>query len=615
MGIWEILGIDPTTDKKQIKRAYAAQSRKVHPEEKPEEFRMLYEAYQEALEYAGASGTGRSGSVREPEYVEERELAGEDSGQMPSAGVPSAKQEQTEGAELRSYFQEKTQEQEEKIAFFREKWKMIMYEHGKPEVKEWWEDYLKSEEFRDIQWHPELLKLLAEEMSKHLKYEYEIRLFFWDAYGFQEKDSTSKGDLQKLRRALYTAYERRRGQQERERLEVERQLENKKNQRFLMYIYLFVFGIWLLYLAITKANEMLGRWGGIKGHSEEFGLEEGDADKFNSVEPESEEAYTEEFIEESDIVKAYLEERYPGTDFSEPKLVEEDIVESVYEMYSLSHPDITFEAVIDYDIMDASILGVTEEYGRLLMEHYAEEYGLKCWWMMRSSSEWPDLAEDNNGVSVIFYPDMDTLDEFCDTVIRMFEEQEELRNLSAVGICSDDVQYPTVMVGGGVEGCYPGKGQFYRPWELDTVQMKEMIQEGYLEYLIHFEPWNLTSEQYRDWVPGYEERYKSVWENFDLGVSVLLQEKDICEIYIPIYAYDEFGRATDVNAPSATRMMLVGDAYFYLLAKGAYLEVTGIGRGFDVEKDGEFYYLGFEPEVELEKVEEFIPKQGVEGTD
>lgn len=47
--IWSLLGIDPTDDKRAIKRAYAKQSQLYHPEEYPEEFKELQAAYQAAL--------------------------------------------------------------------------------------------------------------------------------------------------------------------------------------------------------------------------------------------------------------------------------------------------------------------------------------------------------------------------------------------------------------------------------------------------------------------------------------------------------------------------------------------------------------------------------------
>ncbi|MDE7352905.1 MAG: J domain-containing protein [Acetatifactor sp.] len=49
--IWSLLGIDPTDDKKAIRKAFAAQSRLHHPEEEPEYFAALNQAYKTALDY------------------------------------------------------------------------------------------------------------------------------------------------------------------------------------------------------------------------------------------------------------------------------------------------------------------------------------------------------------------------------------------------------------------------------------------------------------------------------------------------------------------------------------------------------------------------------------
>lgn len=49
MNAWEILGIDPTSDKKTIKRAYAKLLKQYHPEENPEEFKQIQAAYQHCL--------------------------------------------------------------------------------------------------------------------------------------------------------------------------------------------------------------------------------------------------------------------------------------------------------------------------------------------------------------------------------------------------------------------------------------------------------------------------------------------------------------------------------------------------------------------------------------
>lgn len=52
MNAFEILGIEPTEDKKTIKKAYASLVKKYHPEEDMQKWQEIYEAYQRALEWA-----------------------------------------------------------------------------------------------------------------------------------------------------------------------------------------------------------------------------------------------------------------------------------------------------------------------------------------------------------------------------------------------------------------------------------------------------------------------------------------------------------------------------------------------------------------------------------
>ena len=47
--IWEILDLEPGATKKEIKRQYAKLSKECHPEEKPEEFERLHQAYRTAM--------------------------------------------------------------------------------------------------------------------------------------------------------------------------------------------------------------------------------------------------------------------------------------------------------------------------------------------------------------------------------------------------------------------------------------------------------------------------------------------------------------------------------------------------------------------------------------
>ncbi|MBD5545923.1 MAG: J domain-containing protein [Lachnospiraceae bacterium] len=52
MGIWGLLGIEPTTDLERIKSAYARQAKLYHPEEHPVEFKALQNAYKTAVRMA-----------------------------------------------------------------------------------------------------------------------------------------------------------------------------------------------------------------------------------------------------------------------------------------------------------------------------------------------------------------------------------------------------------------------------------------------------------------------------------------------------------------------------------------------------------------------------------
>ena len=77
MNCFTVLGIEPTTEKKTIKRAYAAKSREFHPEEHPEEFQRIHDAYEEALAWAERN----AGREEEPQMPEEPRRMEEESGE------------------------------------------------------------------------------------------------------------------------------------------------------------------------------------------------------------------------------------------------------------------------------------------------------------------------------------------------------------------------------------------------------------------------------------------------------------------------------------------------------------------------------------------------------
>lgn len=72
--IWECLGIEPTTDIAEIKKAFAIKSKNCHPEEHPQEFQELQQAYRSAVEYARMMKKREQTSQQTESTAEQAEL-------------------------------------------------------------------------------------------------------------------------------------------------------------------------------------------------------------------------------------------------------------------------------------------------------------------------------------------------------------------------------------------------------------------------------------------------------------------------------------------------------------------------------------------------------------
>lgn len=73
MNIWKQLKLEPTDDKRLIKRAYAKQLKQCKPDEKPEEFQALHEAYQRALSLAEYAQQEDQAKQQEAKQEEDRQ--------------------------------------------------------------------------------------------------------------------------------------------------------------------------------------------------------------------------------------------------------------------------------------------------------------------------------------------------------------------------------------------------------------------------------------------------------------------------------------------------------------------------------------------------------------
>lgn len=547
MDIWEILHIEPTTDRKAIRRAYAARTRVVHPEEKPEEFKMLHTAYQVALKYAEFALKSKADFAK-ASTVEA------------SSAQTSSEQESAEHGELLSFFTENQEKQKQRIAAFEEYWRELKNISDDPKGYEWWQEYLASDDFQFIRWNTQILHLLIEGIDDKFFYgTNEVKMLFWNAYGFRANDEDNyQGDQQALWRCLYPAYDYY------EKVFLAKEWDRRSRRNFLIiaavaFVVLLIVGIRVLIYSRGKMEN------------------------------------------ERQQIEMYMTERYPGTDFSEPERNRQQGTSGVaYNLYSSDHPDLLITAKVEYPYQDngRSCVVTEEDYGLQLMEYYAAQYGLSCGRIEYMEEE--NNSRDTSIYSVLFYSDIGEIDAFCETVAKMFDEQEELQWIPSVGIGAEDILYPEVLLQGGVTGFLFDGPQFYDLRTIDGNELARRLEEVYIIYMFQYEPWNLSMQQFREWGPAYQELcwqwndYRGLWYDLtDLSTGELM-----CTIYVSTYMHPDYRHSVPAYEESVT----VGNAYDFLLIQGVDVTVNEDGSGFTAEINGQTETFGSEPEVRVDKL-------------
>lgn len=144
--IWTALGLEPTKDVSAIKRAYAEKAKICHPEEDPEGFLQLRQAYQAALNWAEKGGTPPAAG---PEEVTLEKSAPEDEGWS-----------LTEKPALWDEGPNPFAEHPAAVAF-RE-----LYTGKRRKDPKAWMDYFTSGDFLDVAWERRFAGLLLEEVTR-----------------------------------------------------------------------------------------------------------------------------------------------------------------------------------------------------------------------------------------------------------------------------------------------------------------------------------------------------------------------------------------------------------------------------------------------------------------
>ncbi len=560
MNIWDILQIEPTIDKKTIRRAYAARSRVVHPEENPEEFRTLYEAYQEALKYA----QWRERSVNPPEEPESEKPETKDSEirtaetSEEETGKPETEKTNTEDPEqeaLADYFKENLQKQEERLVQFQEHWERFKNSYRTATAVKDLSDYLRSEKFQEIKWHPVVLDILTEAVGGDINSEEEILETIWDVYDFQEDGSGYEGNVKKLADFLRSKHSiwilRKQEQQQRE-------LNKTLWKRLIMaFAILFLFAVpFLVYDFLTA---------------------------------------------EQRYVTNYMREMYPGEQFSRPERRDEPSEGiRIYDLYSKKYPELPITVEVSGSTLPGKYRSAEDDYRSILLKYYAEQYGLSY-----------GIQSDRIGdrIVTLYYPDYDHIDEFCGLVAKMFREQEDLRILDEVGICPENIVFPDIMIRGGDIYFDLSKVQIYTLEELaEESELSDHIREAYVAYMFNYESWNLTDQQYRELGPVYEamcmewDSRRGDWVNLYDG------EEKICRLFIAVYSTAEYNELFDgYTRWSNSTWITVGNIWHLFLVNGADVTVSEDRKGFRVEYEGKIgiFGAGTETSMRLNDVEKW----------
>lgn len=93
MNTWKILGIPPTDDIAKIKSAYAKQAKLYHPEEHPDEFKALQDAYKTAVKIAKSRKAGITITYSFPQKPADDSEQQAEAEEAPDADIPQVETE------------------------------------------------------------------------------------------------------------------------------------------------------------------------------------------------------------------------------------------------------------------------------------------------------------------------------------------------------------------------------------------------------------------------------------------------------------------------------------------------------------------------------------------
>ncbi|MCM1257069.1 MAG: J domain-containing protein [Roseburia sp.] len=593
--VWELLEIEPTSDKKLIKQAYARAVKKYHPEENPQEFQKVYAAYKQAIAMAGKPGGGQTvdaanlvyqmllqGQYRQEtlEETKEKDISREilveteeeDKGQESFEEQRETVFRSGEEEQIHKMFREMADQREKKLSIFRCKWLWYLKNQGRDDAEKEMREYMQSAWFKDIMEEPEVLSRLVTGIDMYCQnYGGALKEDIWQLYSLGDpKTQEDKNRHRTLFHVLEADRERLRIKQRREAAMHRRMIQSQTPDKNLKLHRAWKALGKMLVVLIALISVFAGI--GIYFHGSSGG-------KIISQEEEQAEIFS------------YLQETYPMADFSQPEPFIE-ATEAQYADADLSGRNYrvkekNFDITVNvYTVYKDGTSYIGEDFGRQYMRQLGEKWGLICD-LCRVEEPWTDGKTHSlmlGGYEIS--PDLSELRgelrEYMER-FREFAKSEEVRefvNIDGVSFCVSNCFCPKafLMEAGGVP-----KPLLYDLEELpESEVMAEDMAECITDYYIHMEPWQLEHDPlYDEWLSSYEQRVKEM----DLkpstpagSAAVMLAEE--LEVQVVPYTYRAF------------EWLSLGDLYRMAKKSGHPTSVLADGSGFTWKNGCSYKYDG-----------------------
>lgn len=573
MDIWKILQMEPTEDKKAIRRAYARLSKSCHPEDAPEEFQVLYNAYQKALLWAEESAGGK-------EEKDERESA---LSVLPGHGKdgsePCPRRDGcTDREKILELFRQQKKEQEAKRSVFAGAWKAYVIKQSVRADDLYWEEFLESTDFLEIRSDPWVVDKLLEEIGQCLYFREESSMKLWEVYGFDaygfRDPAECEGFLgpEHMRLYRYLLPVRKLYEAKEDARRLKEQEERRKNEKRLCWQRRKRRAAAVLAGVVTAVGMFL----------------------LMSA-PVLDAARLREAAEE------YVSACYPHTSFTDYAETEKKTggIRTV-RLQSKEVPGLSISLDMERDGWFGGFAVKADHFPEELCERLGEQYGLSF------------AYEETEGGNppwnlIVSFEGMDGIDRLKEPLGALAGDpvfSGVMRGLP-VFFCPEDALYGEFFMYGG-EGGLPA-GQSYRAGELpEAGRLCEALRMDYAVYLYNYESWHLS--------PLIKERYEASYRalltdtgNAAAAGSGLSKEpgpgqadgevekrvlETIRELELPVATYQ--GEA----GAGKRGFITVGNLYLYCTAAGIDVTVYSDGRGFRASQNGCLYFFGMPSDSE-----------------